>query len=133
MFGDPDRTIDTFLGCDASEKSEVARCYRHRDEQLLRQAVMDGPYPSRVRQRPPLRVGDRDDGHGGEGVEHRLVFGRLVEELHRGPLADDVAKLARSASRRLQIMLHPPLVNFGLSGRSGEEGEEEEGGAEHGE
>ncbi len=83
MFGNPDRTIDTFLRCDASEKGEVARPYRHRDDQLLGQAVVDGLDPARLRQRPPLRIGDRDDRHGREGVEHRLVFGKIKPAMQR--------------------------------------------------
>ena len=45
--------------------------------------MVDGAYPVGLRHRTALRVGDRDHGNLGEGVEHRLVL-RQVEPAVQG-------------------------------------------------
>ena len=63
-----DRAVDALLRRDAAEEREIAGFDRLRRQQMFRQAVMDRAHPARLRQRPPLRIGDRNDRHRGEVV-----------------------------------------------------------------
>ena len=45
---------------------------------------MHRAHPMRLRQRPALRIGDRDHRHRRERVEHRLVLGQIEPAVQRG-------------------------------------------------
>ena len=80
---DLDRAVDALLGRDASKHGKIARLGRLRRQQVFRQAMMDGSQPVGLRNRPPLRIGDRDDGNFGESVEHRLMLGQIEAAMQR--------------------------------------------------
>ena len=83
MLRDADGAIDALLRRDAAEEREIARLDGLRRQQLLRQAVMDRAHPVCLRQRPPLRIGDRHHRHRRERVEHRLVLRQIEPAVQR--------------------------------------------------
>src|SRR5205085_7258538 len=68
--GEVDRRLGAFLWGDAPEKSEISLGSEIRHEQIFRDDMIDSADPSRLWQRYPLRVRNRD---------HRRICEALVE------------------------------------------------------
>lgn len=75
--------IDRLLRRDASEEGEICRLCRGRGQEVCRQTVVDCLHPARLRHRLALHVRDRNDRHGAERIEHRLVLGQVEAAMHR--------------------------------------------------
>ena len=100
MLRDADGAIDALFRRDAAEEGEITRLDRLRHQKPLGQAVMHGAHPVRLRQRPPLRIGDRHHRHRVEGVEHRLMLGQIEPAVQRG---HERRRLAREQRERIIV------------------------------
>jgi len=56
---------------------------RLRNEQVFRQSVMDRPHPIGIGNRPPLGIGDRNNGNRREGLEDRLMLQQVEAAMER--------------------------------------------------
>ena len=81
--GDANRRIDAFLRRDAAEKREVASVAASHREARDRQAVMNGRVPVGGRQRPALRVADRDERRARIRGEHDRQVGHVEPPVQR--------------------------------------------------
>jgi hypothetical protein len=72
--------------------------------------MMDGLEPACLRQGPALGVGNRNDWHRGEIIEHRLVLRQVEAAMHGG---DEGRGLAREHRERKIIEVEMQHVEFG--------------------
>ena len=100
MLRDADGAIDALFRRDAAEEGEITGLDRLRHQEPLGQAVMHRAHPMRLRQRPPLRIGDRHHRHRVEGVEHRLMLGQIEPAVQRG---HERRRLAREQRERIIV------------------------------
>jgi hypothetical protein len=81
-----------------------------RREQLRRQAVMNRAHPARLRERPPLRIGDRDHRHRGECRKDRLMLRQIEPAVQ---CRDEWCRLAREQREWIVVQVEMQKIEIG--------------------
>ncbi len=110
MLGDADGAVEAFLRRDAAEECEVRRLDRLGHQQRCWQAVMNGAHPICLRQRPSLRIGDRNHRYRGKCVEHRLMLRQIEPAVQRGRKR---RRLTREQGERIIIEMAMQKIEIG--------------------